>query len=89
MEINSFQFKIITETAAELGALSTLIKLGKVKPYLKKNEAFKRYGRANVEKWISDGLITIRKDGDHSASWRIDRLEIELLSKSLIIFKFV
>jgi len=87
MEINPFQLKLITEAAAELGALSALIKTGKVKPYLNKSEAFKAFGRATVENWVRDGLIIVRKDGDYSAAWRIDRFEIELLAKSIIISK--
>jgi hypothetical protein len=89
MEINPFQLRMIAEASAELGALSALIKTGKVKPYLKKSEAFGIYGRASVENWIKDGLITVRKDGDHSAAWRIERFEIELLAKSLSIFKLM
>ena len=85
MEINPFELKVITESAAELGALSALIKIGKLKPYLNKSEAFKMFGRATVENWVKDGLITVSKDGDHSSAWRIDRLEIELLSKVLTI----
>jgi len=87
MEIKPFQLKLITEAAAQLGALSALIKTGKVKPYLNKSEAFKAFGRATVENWVRDGLIIVRKDGDHSAAWRIDRFEIELLAKSIIISK--
>jgi hypothetical protein len=45
------------------------------------------HGRAKVEDWARDGLLTIRKDGDHSAAWLIERLQIELLAKSGIIFK--
>lgn len=89
MEINAFQIKLIAETAAELGALSALIKTGKIKPYLNKSEAFNLFGRANVENWIKGGLITFCKDGDHSAAWRIERFEIELLAKSLTIFQLM
>jgi len=85
MEINPFQLKIIAQAAAELGAISALIRTGKVKPYLNKSEAFKAFGRAKVESWVREGLISVRKDGDYSAAWRIDRFEIELLAKSIII----
>jgi len=86
MEITPFQLRLIAEAAAELGALSAMIQTGKVKPYLNKSEAFKSFGRATVENWIKAGMITVRKDGDHSATWRIGRFEIELLSKSQTIF---
>jgi hypothetical protein len=73
--------QIITR-AAEMGANLALSKTGRIKPYLNKNEAFRLYGRKNVERWIEDGLLTPRKDGDHSASWRIDRLELEVIVKA-------
>ncbi len=83
MEINHFQIRTIARLAAELGAIASLIQTGHIRPYLNKNEAFKLYGRANVENWLKDGLITPRKDGDYSAAWRIERMEIELLVKSI------
>ncbi len=66
----------LLKCGAELGAIKALTEAGKLKPYLKKAEAFRLYGRKQVEHWINDGLITPRKDGDHSAAWRICRLEI-------------
>lgn len=46
------------------------------------------FGQTKFESWVNDGLITIRKDVDQSAPWRIDRLQIEPLAKSAVIFKF-
>lgn len=83
IQISPHQLKIIIREAAEMGAIHALIKAGKLKPYLKKSEAFRKYGRANIEHWAENGLITIRKDGDHSAVWRIDRLEVEAIVKSI------
>jgi hypothetical protein len=83
MEISPIQLEQIIKEAAELGALTALIKAGKIKPYLKKSEAFKIYGRNKVEHWLEAGLITPRKDGDYSAAWRLERVELEALSKSI------
>lgn len=88
-EISSHQLKIIIQEAAEMGAVLALAKVGKLKPYLKKSEAFRKYGRANIENWVENGLITIRKDGGHSAVWRIDRLEVEAIAKSIAILKYL
>ena len=66
----------------ELGALCVLIKCGRLKPYLNKSEAFRQYGRKNVEYWVAQGLLKPRKDGDGSAAWRIDRMELECLVKA-------
>jgi len=73
---------LIVEEAASVGAIVGLVRTGALKPYLKKNEAFRKFGRARVEHWIESGMITIRKDGDHSAAWRIDRLEIEAIASA-------
>ena len=88
-QISAHQLKLIIQQAAELGAIQALIKAGKLKPYLKKSEAFRKYGRANIEHWAENGLITVRKDGDHSAPWRIDRLEVEAIVKSIVILRFL
>lgn len=74
--------QLLLQEAAEMGAKMALIKTGKMKRYLKKAEAFRLYGRKNVEQWIGERVITPRKDGDHSASWRIDRIEVEIYIKS-------
>lgn len=79
----------ILQGAAELGALQALISIGHIKPYLKKSEAFRLYGRKQVEKWTGEGLVKIRKDGDHSAAWRIDRMEIATLAKTIELLSYL
>ena len=79
----------LLQIAAELGAIEALIRVGKLKPFLKKAEAFRLFGRKNIERWIEEGLITPRKDGEHSAAWRIDRLEAEAISKAKIILRYI
>jgi len=54
--LTSFQLQKLLSDASELGALKALAKVGTIKPYLKKSEAFRRFGRKNVEQWISQGL---------------------------------
>lgn len=79
MEIAETELSVLVSAAAQLGATIALVRTGHLKPYLTKSEAFRRYGRKNIEKWIGLGLLTIRKDGNHSAAWRLDLLEIEFL----------
>jgi hypothetical protein len=80
--ISKFHLQQLLQQAAEMGAIIALIKTGKMKRYLKKTEAFRLYGRKNVEQWIDERVIKPRKDGDHSAAWRIDRIELEIYIKS-------
>ena len=87
MELSFFQLELIIREAAELGTITAMVASGRLKPYLKKSEAFKIYGRANVENWLRNGLLTPRKDGDHSAAWRLDRIELETVSRSIKIFQ--
>lgn len=61
---------------AELSATIALVKAGRLKPFLKKSECYRLYGRKTVDNWLLRGLVVVRKDGDHSAAWRISRTEI-------------
>ena len=87
--LTTFQLQHLLADASELGAIIALSKIGKIRPYLKKSEAFRRFGRKNVETWISRGLITPRKDGTNSAAWRIDRIEIETVHKAKSAMNFL
>lgn len=89
MELSPETIGLIIKHAIELGATTALIKAGKLKPYLKKSEAFKKFGRVTIEHWLRDGLVKPRKDGDHSAAWRLDRIELEILYKSIQILEII
>jgi hypothetical protein len=89
MEISRIQLEKFMQDIAELAAITTLVKAGLLKPYLKKSEAFNIYGRRNVDRWLSNGLLTPRKDGDHSAAWRLDRIELETISKATSIYHYL
>lgn len=88
IQISTHLLGILLEQTAEMGAIHALTQCGYLKPYLKKSEAFRQFGRKNVEHWIEAGLVTPRKDGDHSATWRLERLELEAIAKadSLLIY---
>ena len=88
-EISPHIFTRLFNCGAELGAIEALIKTGHLRSYLKKSEAFRLFGRKHVEHWIDQGLITPRKDGDHSAAWRIDRLEIEAVAKAIDLLRYL
>ncbi|HXH99224.1 MAG TPA: hypothetical protein VNI52_03070 [Sphingobacteriaceae bacterium] len=70
------------QDAAELGAQIALSKSGLLKPYLSKQDAYRLHGQSNVDRWIREGLLTPRKDGNASAKWRIDRIELEAIAKA-------
>lgn len=89
IQISNHQLYFLLEQAAEIGAKVVLAQTGRIKPFLKKSEAFQIYGRRNVEHWITDGLVTPRKDGDHSARWRLDRIELETAVKSTLMLQYL
>ncbi len=89
IQISDHHLSVLLEKAAEMGAKHALCSIGKLKPYLKKSEAFRAYGRKNVEHWIAEGLITQRKDGNHSAAWRIDRIELEALQTAQELLRYL
>lgn len=68
--------------AAELGARKALEAVGMIKPYLKLREAQRLYGSSIVNRWIQEGLINTIKDGTRNASVRINRIQIETVSKT-------
>lgn len=80
--LDHFQLCILLEYAAEIGAIHALIHAGKVRPYLNRSQADRKYGRNTVNKWVSRGWITVRKDGQHSAPLRIDRVELESVARA-------
>ena len=82
MEISITVLASMLQDAAELGSMATLSKYGLIKPYMSKFQAQKIYGRCIVDRWIKEGLITPRKDGQSKDKWRIDRNEIEAVAKA-------
>jgi hypothetical protein len=54
---------------------------GELPYYMTMNEAYEKYGRKNVDKWIDEELIKTSKTGEHRTSRRlIVRSEIEMLA---------
>lgn len=80
----------LLRSIAKLTATEVLMNVGGLKPYISKAEAYRKYGRGVVDKWIAEGLLTLRQDVVGSSSkMRIDRSEIEALAaaEDLIQFK--
>ena len=80
MELELYELKSMLMGAASQGALKALISIGAISPTLSKREAYRVYGEGVVKRWIEEGLLTVRKDGNNTSKCRISRLEIEALS---------
>ena len=81
-ELSQMELSNMLTEAAEMGAKRAYIHLGIIKPYMSKAEAFKMYGRANVERWVKEQLIIPIKDGGNSAKWRLCRIRLEMVAKT-------
>lgn len=82
-----YELRNMLTSAAELGATKALSETGAIKPYINKSEAYRTYGRAKVDNWIKDGLITPR--GEIGKSWQIDRVEIRALAASRSVAEYI
>ncbi|QNL49234.1 hypothetical protein H8S90_21225 [Olivibacter sp. SDN3] len=68
--------EIIAKVAATLTAVDVLTRMGAIKPDLTKQEAYRIYGEANVNRWLGEKKITKRQSGKNK-HWRLERLELE------------
>lgn len=74
---------------AKLTATEMLTQTGGLKPYISKAEAYEKYGRGTVDKWIREGYLTLRQDEiGTSTKMRIDRGEIEALADADDLLQF-
>ena len=66
--------------AAELGAQKALLAVGAGKPFLSLKEAQRIYGYANVNRWLSEGLVSSAQDAPNGKV-RIDRVKIDAVAR--------
>jgi hypothetical protein len=85
--ITTIQLRTIILEAAELGAIIALTRVGKLPPYLNKRQAYRRYGKKNIEQWLAEGQLSMRNDGGRTTNWRIDRIEIEAIVRGLELWR--
>lgn len=81
-ELELYQLQNLLQAASEIAVEKALMQLGMLKPFLSKTEAYNQYGRGTVDRWIQEGLVKVNKDGNNSSKVRIDRIQLEILSKA-------
>lgn len=77
--INRFQLKQMQATY-EAGFKKCAETLGLLKPCLSLRQCYNMWGRGTVDRWIKEGLVTVKKDGTRGNKCRICREEIELVA---------
>jgi len=74
--------------AAEFGAMKALVETGALKAKVSKSEAYRRYGRTQVEQWIAKGVIKpVQKDCN--GHWELDRQTLASLEASKTLVQFI
>lgn len=74
--------QMLLRDAAEVGATKAIGKLGMSKTTITRNQAEKLHGKSTVTRWISEGLITLRRDGSNTSPFRIDITQLDTVVKS-------
>ena len=82
MDIDLYELKNLFYDVGQMAITGSKIASGDLSPTLSKREAYRIYGEGIVKRWIEEGLITVRKDGNNTSKCRISRLEIEALAKA-------
>jgi hypothetical protein len=80
MKLKEFSF-LLTDAVIEDND-NTLIASGQLPDTLTKAQAFRLYGRTNIERWISEGLIHPVKQHGNSSKKFIDRLKLESVARA-------
>jgi hypothetical protein len=81
-QLEMYQIQNLLAVGIEIGMKRMAIELGAIKPFLSKSEAYKIYGRGIIDRWLAEGLIKMQKDGNASSKFRIDRMQLEIVSKA-------
>jgi hypothetical protein len=79
-EVLAIMGRCVAEETHNCTTIEVLEKLSLIKPYLKKSEAYRLYGRQTVDRWIKEKLITPIKDRENNGMIRLNRTELEKAS---------
>lgn len=79
--LSPHELQVALTKAAELGARRALIASGLENPTIKRPEAIKLYGQANIDRWKKEGLLKPIQDG-FKAGYRYSVIELESIAKT-------
>jgi hypothetical protein len=79
VNLEKSQLRQMLNSAAELGAKNALIAAGMEKTQITKAEAYRRFSRKNVDKWIHNGNVIPVKIG---ASVKLNVMELESMAQT-------
>ena len=73
---------LLLRNATDNGADKALDKSGVLQEFLSKSEAYHQYGRANVDRWIQEGLLVPQSAKGKILHKCIDRVKLEAIAHS-------
>lgn len=76
------EFSFLLKDSVTGGTDKALMASGQLPDTLTKAQAFRLYGRSNVERWISEGLVNLVKQRGNSSKKFIDRLKLEAVARA-------
>jgi hypothetical protein len=76
------ELSYLLKTAVTAGTDKALVETRPLKDRLTKAEAYRLYGRYNVDRWLSEGLVTHSSVGSSISKKTIDRLKLESIAES-------
>lgn len=76
------EFSFLLKDAVIDGTDKALIASGQLPDTVTKAQAFRLYGRSNVERWINEGLINPVKQSGNNSKKFIDRLKLEAVARA-------
>lgn len=83
MNLEEFQLEQLLSTAAELGAKNALRQMGVDKTQISKAEAYRRYSRRRIDRWVREMKITPVKS---NGSVLFNVSELEVISQSTELY---
>ena len=83
VQLHEFQLRQMLSTAAEMGAKNALRDMGVDKTQISKAEAYRRYSRRRIDRWVREGkIIPIKSKG----SVLFNSAELEAISQTTELY---
>jgi len=82
IELELYELKNILKEMAELGAASFAKQIGVGRDEITQREAYRKFGEANVKKWVADKLVKKIKIGNRTSPVTYSLSELKVIAKT-------
>jgi hypothetical protein len=80
--LHPHELRRMLNDAAELAVQRYRIAQGDERWYISKREAYRRYGRKLVDRWLREGLVPLHKDGSGNLACRLSAPQLEAAARA-------